>query len=311
MGAVRGAGRPQRRAAGRRDRGRPRLVRPRPDGPHARMAGRVAWRRPRSWPSTRRARRSPASTPTGRPVAARPSTTRSPRPGRRSRSASCASGSGPSPASCAATSRSCRRRAGSSTRPISSRSTTRRSRTTRSTRTTCGRSCRRPGRDAARGARRGRRRDAWRLGHDRGRRVRGLVGRRDDVRAPVGRWRKRRRSCSTRSSPNAAARTPDVRRSPRGPGWVELRPPVVDGHAADRANAWFLSGHRRLTGPAPERRVPRNSNDPGRVTGVVGTRATSQGYVGRGDRELGQVELLLELLERAEADHALRLLRRA
>ncbi len=47
----------------------------------------------------------------------------------------------------------------------------------------------------------------------------------------------------------AAARTPDVRRSPRGPGWVELRPAVVDGHVADRANAWFLSGHRRLTGP--------------------------------------------------------------
>ena len=47
----------------------------------------------------------------------------------------------------------------------------------------------------------------------------------------------------------AAARTPDVRRSPRGPGWVEIRPRVVDGHVADRAAAWFLSGHRRLTGP--------------------------------------------------------------
>jgi hypothetical protein len=47
----------------------------------------------------------------------------------------------------------------------------------------------------------------------------------------------------------AAARTPDVRRSPRGPGWVEIRPRVVDAHAADRAGAWFLSGHRRLTGP--------------------------------------------------------------
>jgi hypothetical protein len=47
----------------------------------------------------------------------------------------------------------------------------------------------------------------------------------------------------------AAARTPDVRRSPRGPGWVEMRPRVLDGHAADRARAWFLSGHRRLTGP--------------------------------------------------------------
>ena len=47
----------------------------------------------------------------------------------------------------------------------------------------------------------------------------------------------------------AAARTPDVTRSDRGPGWVEIRPSVVDGHAADRAGAWFVSGHRRLTGP--------------------------------------------------------------
>ena len=48
---------------------------------------------------------------------------------------------------------------------------------------------------------------------------------------------------------NAAARTPDVRRSARGPGWVEMAPRVVDGHVYDRARAWFLSGHRRLTGP--------------------------------------------------------------
>jgi hypothetical protein len=47
----------------------------------------------------------------------------------------------------------------------------------------------------------------------------------------------------------AAARTPDVARSARGPGWVEMRPRMVDGHAADRAGAWFVSGHRRLTGP--------------------------------------------------------------
>lgn len=47
----------------------------------------------------------------------------------------------------------------------------------------------------------------------------------------------------------AAARTPEVTRSARGPGWVEIRPRVVDGHVADRAGAWFLSGHRRLTGP--------------------------------------------------------------
>jgi hypothetical protein len=48
---------------------------------------------------------------------------------------------------------------------------------------------------------------------------------------------------------NAAARTPDVKRSARGAGWVDMAPRVVDGHAADRARAWFLSGHRRLTGP--------------------------------------------------------------
>ena len=47
----------------------------------------------------------------------------------------------------------------------------------------------------------------------------------------------------------AAARTPEVTRSTRGPGWVDMRPRVVDGHVADRAGAWFLSGHRRLTGP--------------------------------------------------------------
>ena len=47
----------------------------------------------------------------------------------------------------------------------------------------------------------------------------------------------------------AAARTPEVTRSARGPGWVDIRPRVVDGHVADRAGAWFQSGHRRLTGP--------------------------------------------------------------
>jgi hypothetical protein len=48
---------------------------------------------------------------------------------------------------------------------------------------------------------------------------------------------------------NAAARTPDVKRSRRGPGWVEMTPRSVDRHVYDRARAWFLSGHRRLTGP--------------------------------------------------------------
>ena len=46
----------------------------------------------------------------------------------------------------------------------------------------------------------------------------------------------------------AAARTPDVRASSRGRGWVDLSPRAVDGHAADRAGAWFLSGYRRLIG---------------------------------------------------------------
>ena len=48
---------------------------------------------------------------------------------------------------------------------------------------------------------------------------------------------------------NAAARTPDVKRSRRGEGWVDMTPEVVDRHVYDRARAWFLSGHRRLTGP--------------------------------------------------------------
>ena len=46
----------------------------------------------------------------------------------------------------------------------------------------------------------------------------------------------------------AAARTPDVRAATRGRGWVDMSPRVVDGHAADRAGAWFLSAHRRLGG---------------------------------------------------------------
>jgi hypothetical protein len=46
----------------------------------------------------------------------------------------------------------------------------------------------------------------------------------------------------------AAARTPDVRASSRGRGWVDLSPRTVDGHVADRAGAWFLSGYRRLSG---------------------------------------------------------------
>ena len=44
----------------------------------------------------------------------------------------------------------------------------------------------------------------------------------------------------------AAARTPDVTPSARSAGWVVFRPTTLDDHAADRAQAWFDSGHRRL-----------------------------------------------------------------
>jgi hypothetical protein len=44
----------------------------------------------------------------------------------------------------------------------------------------------------------------------------------------------------------AAARTPDVAASARGPGWVAFTPGSLDEHAADRAEAWFRSAHRRL-----------------------------------------------------------------
>jgi hypothetical protein len=45
---------------------------------------------------------------------------------------------------------------------------------------------------------------------------------------------------------DAATRTPDVTASARGTGWVAFSPPELDDHAADRAEAWFASGHRRL-----------------------------------------------------------------
>lgn len=44
----------------------------------------------------------------------------------------------------------------------------------------------------------------------------------------------------------AAARTPDVRLSGRGDGWVSFAPEDLDDHAADRAVAWLASAHRRL-----------------------------------------------------------------
>jgi len=42
----------------------------------------------------------------------------------------------------------------------------------------------------------------------------------------------------------AAIRTPDTSPSPRGRGWVTLKPESVDGHAVDRATAWFESAWR-------------------------------------------------------------------
>lgn len=45
---------------------------------------------------------------------------------------------------------------------------------------------------------------------------------------------------------DAAARTPDVATSTRGPGWVTFAPLDLDDHAADRAVAWLASAHRRL-----------------------------------------------------------------
>lgn len=43
----------------------------------------------------------------------------------------------------------------------------------------------------------------------------------------------------------AALRTPDTAASKRGSDWVRFSPPVVDGHAVDRAQAWLASAWRR------------------------------------------------------------------
>ena len=45
----------------------------------------------------------------------------------------------------------------------------------------------------------------------------------------------------------AALRTPDTAQSPRGHDWISFAPAVLDDPAVDRAEAWFLSAHRRLT----------------------------------------------------------------
>lgn len=43
----------------------------------------------------------------------------------------------------------------------------------------------------------------------------------------------------------AARRTPDTGASSRGPEWVEFWPGTLDGHAVDRATAWFAAAARR------------------------------------------------------------------
>ena len=43
----------------------------------------------------------------------------------------------------------------------------------------------------------------------------------------------------------AALRTPDTAPSARGAVWIAFAPPLLDDHAIDRAEAWFLSAQRR------------------------------------------------------------------
>ncbi len=51
----------------------------------------------------------------------------------------------------------------------------------------------------------------------------------------------------------AALRTPDTSPSALGPDWVAFAPAVVDEGAVDRAEAWFLSGYRRVIVRRPGR----------------------------------------------------------
>ena len=44
----------------------------------------------------------------------------------------------------------------------------------------------------------------------------------------------------------AALRTPDTAPSARGAEWVAFGPAELDDAAIDRAEAWFLSAHRRV-----------------------------------------------------------------
>ncbi|HEX3428085.1 MAG TPA: hypothetical protein VHS36_04700 [Candidatus Limnocylindrales bacterium] len=43
----------------------------------------------------------------------------------------------------------------------------------------------------------------------------------------------------------AALRTPGTEPSARGGDWIAFAPAIIDDHALDRAEAWFLSAHRR------------------------------------------------------------------
>jgi hypothetical protein len=47
----------------------------------------------------------------------------------------------------------------------------------------------------------------------------------------------------------AALRTPDTALSERGADWVAFAPEELDDGAVDRAEAWFLSAHRRASAP--------------------------------------------------------------
>ncbi|MES2209501.1 MAG: hypothetical protein V4515_04870 [Chloroflexota bacterium] len=50
---------------------------------------------------------------------------------------------------------------------------------------------------------------------------------------------------------SAASRTLDAAASTLGPDWVAFRPPILDGHARDRIEAWFTAAHRRAGPIAP------------------------------------------------------------
>ncbi len=47
----------------------------------------------------------------------------------------------------------------------------------------------------------------------------------------------------------AAIRTTDTKPSARGSDWVAFAPATLDDEAVDRAEAWFLSAHRRASRP--------------------------------------------------------------